>query len=312
MTQATIGVDVSKAHLDIHARPMGETLRVTNDAAGFRELETWLAPWSVTRVVFEATGAYHQAFEQTLGDKAFPLVKVNPRQARRFAEATGRLAKTDRVDAAMLAKMGAVLELPSQPVMSVTLRALRELHAARDALIKEQTATKNRRKQITNKLLIRQNEKKLGTIKEDMAAIEEEMMSLISTDPSLQERLNITQSIPGVGRIAAFSMLIDMPELGTMTNKQAASLAGLAPMTRQSGDWNGLAHIRGGRARLRHALFMPTLVAIRHNPDLKATYEALIAAGKPPKVAIVAVMRKLVVLANALLRNGRTWSPIAP
>jgi len=135
---------------------------------------------------------------------------------------------------------------------------------------------------------------------------------LISKDEDLRKRMEILQSIPGVGPVTAFAMMIDMPELGTITNKQAASLAGLAPMTRQSGAWNGHAGIRGGRARLRHSLFMPALVALRHNPDLKATYDALIATGKARKVAVVAIMRKLLVLANALLRNGHTWKPVAP
>mgnify|MGYP001148724544 CR=1 FL=1 len=167
MTEVTIGVDVSKAHLDAHCRPLDKTLRVTNDARGFRALVAWLAPWSVTRIVFEATGAYHRAFEQALGKKGFSLVKVNPRQARRFAEATGRLAKTDRVDAAMLARMGEALELVARPVASSTLLALRELHAARDALIKDQTAAKNRQKQIANTLLKRQNAKRIEADRSD-------------------------------------------------------------------------------------------------------------------------------------------------
>jgi transposase len=262
----------------------------------------------VERVVFEPTGPYHRAFERVLGAADLPYAKVNPRQARRFAEAIGSLAKTDRLDAAMLARMGAMLELQTRPPRGETLLALKELHVAREALVKDRTAAKNRGKVLTASLLKRQNTQRLEQIERQMAAIEAALREQIQADPDLAQRFAILISIPGVSDLTAFALLIEMPELGALEAGQAASLAGLAPVARQSGRWTGHAFIRGGRATLRQAVYMPALVATRFNPDMKKTYRALIAAGKPAKLAITAVMRKLIVLANALLKANRTWS----
>ncbi len=240
------------------------------------------------------------------------LVKVNPRQARRFAEATGKLAKTDRLDAAMLARMGALLELEARPARSPILNDLKDLHMAREALVKNRTRAKNRAKMLALAILKRQNAEQLRQIERQMAVIEKEIMAIIAADPDLASRLAILVSIPGVSAVTAFALLIDMPELGTLEHGQAASLAGLAPVARQSGRWTGRAFIRAGRANVRHALYMPALFAMRFNPDLKAKYQQLKAAGKAPKVAITAIMRKLVVLANALLRDQRNWAPSLP
>ncbi len=237
------------------------------------------------------------------------LVKVNPRQARRFAEATGKLAKTDRMDAAMLARMGALLELEARPVRSPILNDLKDLHMAREALVKNRTAARNRAKNLTLAVLKRHNTEQFRQVERQMIAIEKAIMLLIKDDPDLAGRFDILVSIPGVSAVTAFALLIDMPELGTLDQGQAASLAGLAPVARQSGAWTGRAFIRGGRANVRQALYMPALVAMRFNPDLKAKYDQLKAAGKAPKVAITAIMRKLIVLANTRLRQGRKWVP---
>ena len=238
-----------------------------------------------------------------------PLAKVNPRQARRFAEATGKLAKTDQLDAALLARMGALLQLEVRPVHSETIAELKQLHIAREALVKDRTAAKNRGKAINLAILKRQNAERLKHIERQIAAIEAEIDRRIQADAELARRLEILISIPGIARLTAFVLLIEMPELGRMESGQAASLSGLAPIARQSGRWIGKAFIRGGRANVRQALYMPALVAMRFNPDLKAKYDHLIGAGKPAKVAITAIMRKLVVLANALLKAGRPWIP---
>ena len=240
------------------------------------------------------------------------LVKVNPRQARRFAEATGRLAKTDRLDAAMLARMGALLALEARPVRSPILNDLKDLHMAREALVKNRTAAKNRAKALTLPILKRHNSQQLRQIERQMAAVEKEIMALIQADPDLARRFAILVSIPGISAITACALLIDMPELGTLGQAQAASLAGLAPVARQSGQWTGRAFIRGGRANVRRALYMPALVAMRFNPDLKTKYDQLRAAGKASKVAITAIMRRLILLANALLRDGRIWTQSLP
>ena len=311
MTNDTIGVDISKDHLDSYRMSDGASRRFTNDRTGHKAFIAWAARLDI-RVVYEPTGAYHRAFERRLADEGLPLVKVNPCRARRFAEATGKLAKTDRLDAAMLARMGALLQLEARPVRSPILNDLKDLHMAREALVKNRTATKNRAKNLTLPILKRHNAEQLRQIERQIGAIEVEIMALIKNEPDLARRFAILVSIPGIAAITAFALLIEMPELGTLGNGQAASLAGLAPVARQSGQWTGRAFIRGGRAGVRRALYMPTLVAMRFNPDLKAKYEHLVAVGKPPKKAITALMRKMILLANALLRDDRKWTPSLP
>jgi transposase len=236
-----------------------------------------------------------------------PIAKVNPRQARRFAEATGNLAKTDALDAAMLTRMGAVLSLEARPVPSAIINDLRDLRTARNALIKDQVAAQTRAKAITLPLLKRQNAARLKQIEAQREAIDAEINTLIQGDPDLAQRFAILCSIPGIAEVSAAMLLIEMPELGSLDEKQVAALAGLAPIARQSGNWKGKSFIRGGRQQVRQGLYMPALVAIRFNADLKAKYEQLIKAGKAPKQAITAVMRKLIILANALLKKGRKW-----
>lgn len=312
MTNDTIGVDISKDHLDAHRMSDGASRRFANDKNGHRAFLKWLDGKTGARIVYEPTGPYHRAFERKLAAEGLALVKVNPRQARRFAEATGRLAKTDRLDAAMLARMGAVLDLEARPVRTPILNELKDLHMAREALVKNRTAAKNRAKTLTLAILKRHNAAQFRQIERQLAAIEKEIMALVRADHDLAHRFDILVSIPGVSAITAFALLIDMPELGTLENGQAASLAGLAPVARQSGKWTGRAFIRGGRANVRQALYMPALVAMRFNPDLKAKYGQLKAAGKPSKIAITAIMRKMIVLANALLRDRRKWTPSLP
>lgn len=311
MTEITIGVDVSKEMLDIHLHPAGEDRRFSNDTKGFRVMLKWLAGRPVARLVFEATGPYHRAFETAMGKAGLPLCKVNPRQARRFGEALGLLAKTDRIDAGMLARFGALIEPDIRPAPSQKLLNLRDLHVARTALIKDRTAAKTRGKLLSNPLLKRQSRQRLEQIERHLEAIEAEIMTLIRSDEDLSRRFDILVSIPGVAARSAFALIIDMPELGTLDGQAAGALSGTAPMTRQSGRRTGKAFVTGGRAHVRQALYMPALVAARYNPDFASKYQTLTAAGKPPKVAITALMRKLIILANALVRDNREWSPRA-
>jgi transposase len=204
--------------------------------------------------------------------------------------------------------MGAMLELKTRPPRSEALFKLKELHLAREALVNDRTAAKNRAKILTV-VLKRHNAQRLEQIKRHIAAIEAEILKQLQADPDLAQRFAILTSIPGLSAITAFALLIEMPELGALEPGQAASLAGLAPMARQSGRWTGHAFIRGGRAEVRQALYMPALVAARFNPDMRAKYKQLACAGKPAKVALTAVMRKLIVLANALLKANRSWTP---
>lgn len=306
----TVGVDISKDMLDVHLYPEALARRFTNNTKGFTALIDWLTQQGkVQRIIFEPTGAYHHAFERCLGQTGLPMIKVNPLQARRFAEAIGRRAKTDAVDAAMLARFGALGELQPRPLVSQSLDDLKELLVARRALVKDRTAAINRDHVLRAPLLKRLATQRLRQIERQLDAIDAEMRTRCQADPDLKARLAIVVSIPGIGEATALTMLIEMPELGTMENKCVASLAGLAPIARDSGQTRGKRFIRGGRAHLRQALFMPALVAVRFNATMKRKYEAFVAAGKPKKVAIVAVMRKLVVLANALLRDQRAWTP---
>ena len=309
MTTHTVGVDVSKDTLDVHLHPTGEDRRFSNDASGFKALVKWLGSRPVERLVFEATGAYHRAFETAMGNAGLPLCKVNPKQARRFGEALGLIAKTDRIDAGMLARFGALIEPPIRSAPQEMLLMLRELHVARAALIKDRTAAKNREKNLTSPLLKRQNGQRLAQIARHLESIEAEMLALIEADPVLARRMDILTSIPGLAARSAFALITGMPELGTLDSQSAAALSGTAPMTRQSGKRTGKAYVTGGRVHVRKALYMPALVAARYNPDLKAKYEDMTGCGKPPKVALTAIMRKLITLANALIKADRKWEP---
>jgi len=207
----------------------------------------------------------------------------------------------------MLTRMGAALSLEARPVPSAIINDLRDLRTARNALIKDQVAPQTRAKAITPPLLKRQNAARLNQIEAQKEAVDAATNALIQGDPDLAQRFAILCSIPGIAEVSAAMLLIEMPELSSLDEKQAAALAGLAPIARQSGNWKGKSFIRGGRQQVRQGLYMPALVAIRFNADLKAKYEQLIKAGKAPKQAITAFMRKLIILANAPLKKGRKW-----
>jgi transposase len=311
MTDHTIGIDISKSHLDAFHLEEQATARFENSTRGFRSLRKWLARLSVTRVVFEPTGPYHRAFEKACSS-ALPLVKVNPMQARRFAQACGTRAKTDAVDARSLARMGAALALePDRPIPE-RVHDLRDLQVARTALIKERTRLRNRGHVQTNTVLKRQNKTRLALVERQIKELDKEIAKCIAEDQSSARKRDILCSIPGLGQIAAAAILTFLPEIGTLNRKQAGSLAGLVPHSRESGQWKGKSFISGGRKPLRDALYMPALVAMRFNPDLKAKYTALRDAGKPAKVAIVAIMRKLLETANALVKDDRHWVEKTP
>lgn len=304
----TIGIDVSKDTLDVHCLSDGKYAQFLNSRTGHVQLTKWIGLRPASVIIFEATGGYHRQMEQALGSNAIPFVKVNPKQARRFAQASGKLAKTDRVDCKMLAKMGAALQLVPKPICAENLYDLKELISGRRALVKDRIAAKARKAMASNVLIKQQLDRRLRQIESDIVKIDALMLDLARQDQQMYERLEILSSIPGIGQTTALLILVDMPEIGALDSKQVASLAGLAPMSKSSGKWQGKARIQGGRPDLRHAIFMPALVAIRFNPDLKVKYDQLVAAGKEKKVAITAVMRKLLVLANALLRDHRKWA----
>ena len=305
MTYDSIGIDISKDRLDAFRLSDGACRAFDNSQAGFRNLRRWLGQTSPVRVVYEPTGPYHGAFELACSPH-LPLCKVNPLQARRFAQARGTRVKTDAVDARMLATMGAAFALePDRPVPD-NQQELKELQVQRSALVKDRTRLLNRLKTQTLALTRRQTKAHLAQAERQLVAVEAEIEARLRQDRARE--LDILHSIPGIGSVAATAILIECPEIGTLGRKQIASLAGLAPMTRQSGKWRGHAFIQGGRKFLRDALYMPALVAVRFNPDMKAKYTAMCAAGKPKKVALTAIMRKLLELANALIRDDRKWA----
>jgi transposase len=305
----TVGVDVSKLTLDVYLHPQAIARQFANTAVGIKTLLAWLGQTEVHRVIFEPTGAYHRSLERQLGDAGIAMVKVNPLQARRFAEAIGQRAKTDAVDAAMLARFGALDALQTRPVVSQTISDMKELLVARRGLVKDRVAAANRNHVHRSPLLKRLADQRLRQVERQIAAIDAALRALCRADAEMQARLDILVSIPAIGEASALTMLIEMPELGTMENKAVASLAGLAPVARDSGQHSGKRFIRAGRAHLRQALYMPARVAIRFNADMKAKYQALRTAGKPAKVAITAIMRKLAILANVLLQENRHWMP---
>jgi len=285
LMQITIGIDISKETLDAYRFPDNQHIQVANGRAGHKTLVRWIGKENGSLVVFEATGAYHRNLEAALAANGTAFAKVNPRQARRFAEATGRLAKTDRVDAIMLAKMGAILGLKTHEPKTEALHILllRELITARRALMKDKVAAKTRLQTTRQTLLKNQINARLNQIKIQIRQIDAAIAEKVAQDETLSNKLAILISIPGIAETTAFSMLIEMPKLGTLEGKQAASLAGLAPMSRQSGKWQGKERIQGGRAFLRRAIYMPALVATRYNPGLKEKYDQLIRAGKSGK-----------------------------
>ena len=308
MPDSTVGIDISKTHLDAYMAPAGKAARFTNDAAGFDALIAWIDQ-PVRSVVYEPTGPWHRAFEEALLRAGLPLARANPLQARRFAQAMGQRAKTDAVDARVLAQMGTALPLRPTEASSPTRRALEELQMARDALVTDRTAARNRQKHLRHR---QQSKTRLSQIDRHLAAVDAEIGKRLAEDVVLARRTEILTSIPGVSSITAAGLLTRMPELGRLDAKAVASLAGLAPVTRQSGAWQGRSFIRGGRPRVRRLLYMPALAAIRCNPDLRAKYRQLRGQEKPPKVALTAVMRKLLLLANALLEQNRSWLPDRP
>ena len=308
----TVGIDISKDWLDAFAAPEGRVSRFPNDSAGFRKLIAWIGS-GIDRVAYEPTGVFHRDFEDALLKAGLPLYAINPFQVRSFARSIGRRAKTDAVDARMLATMAAAVEdLRPTEARSEGQRELAELQQIRDALVRDRTATTNRGRNLRTPVGKRVTKQRLRQIDRQLKLIDAEIRQRIGEEKEMERRAEILTSIPGISDITAAGLIVHFPELGILTRSRAASLAGLAPVTRESGNWKGRSFIQGGRHWVRRMLYMPAVVAIQHNPDLKRKYEALLANGKPRKVALTAVMRKLLVLANALVQQDRTWTVHPP
>lgn len=311
-TAVYAGIDVSKDWLDVYLHPAGVRWRLANGRDGIRTLVRRLGACRMELIVLEATGKYHRLAHRMLSAAGYAVAVVNPLRSRLFAEAMGMLAKTDRIDARLLALMAERLRPAVSPPSPQGLLALQELVNARSAATAEATALANRLSAATLALLKSELRRRLVSLKTHIGRLEAEIMRYLQADPALCQRYAILISIPGIGPVAAFTMLAGLAELGECSGKQASMLAGLAPIARDSGQRQGPRHIRGGRAQVRLALYMAALAAARYNPDLKTFYTRLRAAGKAAKLALTAVMRKLLVLANTLITQNRNWTPIPP
>ena len=305
------GIDVGKLKLDAHIPAGGLDRQFNNDKAGRRALRNWLLKQGVTRVVFEPTGRYHRNLHQCLAEAGLQTLLVNPLRSRRFAEAIGQHAKNDRVDAAMLARFGQLDNLAPTPPQSRNLRQLSDLLALRRKLVEQLNALRKLCAELDPEAAACPSDT-LAALQSNIASCETRMRACIAADATLARRDAIIQSIPGFGPLNAACLCADMPELGSLGRRQAASLMGLAPFDRDSGQRRGGRSIRGGRAQPRHLLYMAALSAIRYEPACQACYQRLTAKGKPHKVALVAIMRRLVGLLDTLLGEDRLWQPQPP
>tara|TARA_R110000868_G_scaffold247130_1_gene503617 strand:+ start:73 stop:1050 length:978 start_codon:yes stop_codon:yes gene_type:complete len=309
-----IGIDVCKSHLDIHIHPCDATWRVSNDRCGITAFLRRLAalPVVVRLVVVEATGKWHRAVHRRLHEAGYDVAVVNPYRSRKLADALGHLAKTDAIDARTLARFGQALRPRTTPPPPETVAALRELVAARRAAVAEAGALGNRLMTAEHGLVARQLRARIAMLKRHIQAMAISISDAIEADPAMANLFHILTSIPGVGSVAATTMIAELTELGACSRTQIAALLGVAPMNWDSGAMRGRRIIKGGRAPLRAVLYMAAIAAVRCNPEISAFYERLKDRGKKPKLALTAVMRKLVILANTLVRENRSWLLDAP
>ncbi len=303
-----VGIDVAKAQLDIALRPAGERWAVPNDASGIVPLVARLQALHPTLIVLEATGGLERAATAALAAAGLPVVVVNPRQARDFARATGQLAKTDALDARALAHFADVIRPTPRPLPDAQTQELRALLGRRQQLIGMRTAEQNRLVG-TNARLAKDIEAHIAWLNAGIATLDDDLETMLRASPLWRENDDLLQSAKGIGPVSAHTLLRELPELGTLTRQQIAALVGVAPLNCDSGTLRGKRTIWGGRAQVRTVLYMSTLVATRFNPQIKAFYERLLAAGKVKKVALTACMHKFLTILNAMLKHRTPWQP---
>jgi transposase len=304
----TIGIDVSKARLDVAVRPAGTAWQARNDPAGIAGLVAQVRALSPERVVLEATGGLEAPVATALAAAGLPVAVVNPRQVRDFAKGTGKLAKTDALDAAVLAHFAEAVRPAARPLPDAAARHLSALLARRGQLVEMLTAEQNRLGS-TPPALRPDVEAHLAWLRQRLRPLEAELEAAIRASPAWRERMALLRSVPGVGPVVALTLVAELPEAGALERKRLAALVGVAPFNRDSGAVRGRRGIWGGRARVRSALYMAALVATRHNPVIAAFYARLLAAGKAKKVALVACMHKLLTILGAILRTRTPWHP---
>lgn len=312
MADSFVGVDVAKAHLDVHVAPSKEAFRVGNDDAGWAELLARLAALTVRRVAVESTGGYEAPLVAQLHAGAMPVAVVNPRQVRDFARAAGRLAKTDQIDAAVLARFAQAVQPRQTPVPDAITLQIKALVTRRRQLIGLRQAEANHAEHVRQGGIARSISRGIKHLTKELAWVEAELRRVIEGSPLWRRKLELLTGVPGVGETTAAAVLATLPELGTLNRRQAAALVGVAPINRDSGLMRGKRTTGGGRQEVRRALYMPTLVAIRHNPMIRRFYQRLLTNGKAKMTAVIACMRKLVILLNAVVRDNRNWSPKCP
>jgi transposase len=306
MDATIVGIDVSKDRLDVFMRPQGEAFAVSRDGSGLEALVERLSQLSLRRAAVEATGGFETVVAAALAAAGLPVVVVNPAQVRAFARAVGKRAKTDPIDAAVIAHFAAATEPEVRPLPEAETRILADLVARRRQIIHMIVAEKQREKRAAGRMKS-SIARLLKALQAELSEIDRDIDDAVRGSPAWREKEDLLASVPGVGPVLARTLIAELPELGTLDRRQIAALAGLAPWTRQSGRWRGKSFIGGGRASVRTALFMSALVARRHNPVLAAFHQRLIAAGKPKMVALVAVARKLLTILNAMLRDKTPW-----
>jgi transposase len=301
---------VAKDHLDVAVWPAGAPWRVSNDTAGLASLAEQLRPLAPERVVLEATGGYELAAVGALAAAGLPVVVVNPRQVRDFGRAIGQLAKTDALDARLLARYAAVVQPPVRPLTDDATAELAALGARRrqlqEMLVAEQQRLRQARPRVRPSI-----EAVIAVLRAQLDDSHDQLRRLITSSPLWKAKDQLLRSTPGVGPVLASTLLANLPELGELERKAIAALVGVAPLSRDSGRWRGQRQIWGGRAPVRAALYMAALVGTRFNPVLRAFYQRLLAAGKPKKLALTACMRKLLTMLNAMVRDHRPWANVA-
>ena len=307
MEHVFVGIDVSKDQLDVHVRPTGSAFAVTRDGRGLEELIERLRTLTPTLIAVEATGGYETIVAAAIAGASLPLAVVNPAQVRYFAQALGKRAKTDPIDAAVIARFAEAVKPEPRSVPDEAVCLLAELVGRRRQLTEMLVAERQRETRSDSVRVRKSLARHIKVLEKELQAISDDIGSLVRASPVWRANEDLMVSVPGVADKTSTSLLADIPEIGRLTRRQIASLVGVAPFTRQSGRWKGKSMIAGGRAAARTAIYMAALSASQHNPVLKAFYLRLLAAGKPKMVALIAVARKLLTILNAMIRDQTPW-----
>ena len=308
MAESFVGIDVAKHHLDVHIAPQNQHVRVANAPDGWNELRRRLSPLPIRRIVVESTGGYEAAMVAELHAAELPVAVVNPRQVRDFARATGRLAKTDRIDAAVLSAFAQAVRPRRTPMSDAITTRIKALVTRRRQLRQMLQAEANHTEHVTDAAIKRSIRRVHKLLTKERMAVDAELERVIRSSPLWRRKLDLLIGVPGVAQTTAAAVLAHLPELGTLNRREVAALVGVAPINRDSGLMRGKRTTGAGRAELRRALYMPTLVAVRHNPKIRAFYRRLLECGKAKMTAVIACMRKLVTILNAMLRDDREWN----